>query len=495
MKFKSIVKERKRSSLGTLPILLLCFCLTLVSCSTSQSSVNDHSALLSQAVSEQVSKTDFFFFIIPHDASPALAQSAKELCETFCQKTSAAAQVHFDNEPLPTYKNPRFILIGNTAYESSHKAIAHLKHNDYVCVSIGRDVVIGGKSSSASILAIERFTKEVLPYFDLESKISDACSFEHFAEYPYESISINGFSLSDYTIVYPENSNKKEFELSFILREKLAALCGEYPNICSDMEIYLSERLICIGNCFNDTREEAQIICEGKSVKLLGSSQNILAQVVQAFLEMCESSDTLVLQDVLIVDALSYELDIKTVFSKGINNESDMEDIVKICKEIKQETPMLVCFDIPNDNVLEHYCKNLTEYEHIGNGLFVLKDKNDILFSETVEKISCADVRLGEGFDHRVVVADTRGQTDKSEITDAVEKRLSNEVATILFTVSDNNVPPSFNRNDIIFKSETANGDRKIYVNVFSPTGAAYMQDETVIINHSLLQEALSLNE
>jgi hypothetical protein len=483
----------KRSSLGALPILLLCFCILFSSCANSQSGVNDHSLYLPHTEDSFPSeKTEFFYFIIPKDASAELAQSAKELCKRFCSENGAQAQVYFDNEVLPTYENARFILLGDTAHPSSQKAISHLKRDDYVCLSIEKDVIIGGKSSSATVLAIERFEKDVLPYFDGESGISGACSFEYFADYGQEDIKINGYSLSDYTFVYPSENSINEFELAYLLREKLADICGAYPRMISDKEADASDRLICIGNCFNETRPKAQILCQNKSVRLFASSSNLLAKAINTLIKTCESSPEVMLRDQTLIDINVPAISCMSVIQKKIEGESDLAGIVSVCKEIKQILPMLVCFDLPSDIETLQYEKNLNEYTKIGDCLFILSNKNEIISRETVGNISRADISAGEGFNYRVIVADTRGEANAQETLASALSKISDGVTTFLFTISSGAEKPSFERDDIILELESSDGDILIHTSVFAPIGAASAQGQTVILNHSLLKEALS---
>lgn len=485
-------KTSKRSSLGLLPILLLCFCLLLSSCADSSTKTNEHSLYLPESMSEDSSeKTDFFFFIIPKDASPVLIESAKALCEKFSTENNVKAQVYFDNEQLPIYKSPRFILIGDTAFFSSHKAIAHLNRDDYVCLSIEKDVVIGGKSNSASILAIERFTNDVLPYFDGESGISAASSFEFFAEYPHKALTINGYSLSDYTFVYPSENTMKEMEIAHFLREKLADKCGAYPKVISDKEADRSNRLICIGNCFGETRTESQIAYEGNSVKLFASSQNALAQAADSLLKKFENSQSVILRDSTVIESKAHILDFKSVFANKTESENDLADIVSVCKEIKQSLPMLVCFDLPSNPELEAYKKNLNEYAYVGNGLFVLSRKNEIISLKTDGYVSVAEIRIADGFDYRVIVADTRAQINPQEILDSAISKISDSVTTVLFTISKDIGISSIERDDIILELESKSADRSIRTEVFAPIGAATAHEKNVTINHALLKDAI----
>ena len=491
MKFHKL-KTQQRSSIGLLPILLLCFCLLFSSCANSSTKTNEHTLYLPDSVEDAPSEnTDFFFFIIPKDASPELIESAKTLCEKFRTENEVKAEVYFDDETLPQYKDPRFILIGDTSYSSSHKAIAHLNRDDYVCLAIERDVVIGGKSSSASILAIERFTKDVLPYFDGESGISNASSFEFFAEYPHKTITINGYSLSDYTFVYPSENTMNEMELAYFLREKLADICGAYPKVLSDKEADETSRLIHVGNCFGETRNESQIAYEGNSVKLLASSQNSLAQAVDTLLKKFQSSQSVILNESTIIESKSSVIDFKSVFADKIDSESDIVDIIKICKEINQTLPMLVCFDLPSNTELDQYKKNLSKYTHIGNGLFVLSEKNEMISCETTGYISVVDLRIDDGLDYRVIVADIRNQSNISEILTVATSKISDSITTILFMISNNPTSISFARDDIILDVESKDGDRSIDMKVFAPISSATAYEKTVILNHALLKEAI----
>ena len=463
-------------------ILTFCFSLALCSCTTSNNNISDHSVYLDDAEEENEAAIKECHLIIPSDSSDELIKSAKRLSLSLAQRSGVKSTVYYDSEPLPESRNARLIFLGNTCYDISILKISRLKKDDYICTSVESNIVLGGKSSSATVAAIERFISEVLPYFDIQSPISDELSFEYRGEYLYENITVNGYSLDDYTIVYPWAESVKEKSIAHALRENLAALCGAYPNIAESRYVAGAERIICVGACLGDTAPEAQVLFSGSNIILCGSSANLIAESAEHFIELCAADNTLE-----IIGRSTPQSQISTVtlaaeFPTEIRGDDDLANFSELCKRIKQSLPTIVCFDLPSDTELTKLRKNLTEYSYLGNGLFILSEAYTKI---SVAKIPCgisADVSLCKSYRCRVIAADA----DLCS-WDTIAASISNDIPTVIFTFNDSvGAPIPFDSREIL-SEENSSESRSILIKVLAPNGSAEKHgDSAIIIAHPL---------
>ncbi len=484
-----MININRKSSFRYFQILLFCFSLILCSCSSSTENVTDHSAYLNDITEQAETAIEECNLIVPSDASPELIESARKLSREFAERFGITSSVYFDNEPVLSSKNTIYIFLGNTSYDLSRSKTARLKIDDYVCTSVGDDIILGGKSSSATVAAIERFISEVLPVFDLQNGLSEEDRFEYRGEYLYTNITVNGYSLDDYTIAYPSSALMREKEIAYALRERIAELCGAYPDILRDRETKASDRLICIGACFDDEITEAQIACHGSNIKLCGSSENLIAQSAQSFYEMLCSSQELDINGHIPTEAISSEITFMTVFPNKIDGEEDLSNVVNVCKEIDQKKPTLICFDFPSSFELSQFESNLDEYTRIGNSLFILSDKCTVIALSEISNIVCADISIGEDYRFRAIIADTSGEDGNSVLLETAISKISDTDTTVIFTITDAEYLGIKQEGSVILNTEQSKDGRRILLTVFAPNGSASLSsDSSIIINHPFLR-------
>lgn len=475
---------KNRKGLLRFLISIFCFSLTLCSCSSSNDNIADHSVYLENTTEENGAEIKDCHIILPSDASPELIKSATRLSIELSDRFGIRSTAIYDSEPLPQLRNTRLIFLGNTSYDISALKISRLKINDFVCASVENDIVLGGKSSSATVAAIERFISDVLPYFDIQDKLSDDLCFEYHGEYLYTNITVNGYSLDDYTIAYPSAETMKEKAIAHALRDRLANLCGAYPDIVESRYVASADRIICVGACFGEISPEAQILSVGSNIILCGESVNLIAESAEYFIELCSSDNTLE-----IVGQAKPESQISTVtltaeFPTEIREVNDLYNIEELCKRIKQNLPTIVCFEIPSDTELAELSKNLTEYTHVGKGLFILSRAYTEISATKMSGGVLVDISIGISYRCRIIAADATECT-----SDTVASSISDDIPTVIFALNDNDGSLVPNDSREILSAERSSEDRKIFIKALAPHGSAEAAgDRAITLTHSFLR-------
>ena len=147
------------------------------------------------------STVGYYRIVLSGECSSEVADAARALEAEIESLTGIDCGVTYDTCDIPNRTDAVEILIGNTNRNSSAVALEGLRAYDYVCKWIDGSLVIGGLSNSATLLALERFVDEVLPYANASELMSADLSFTYHHDYDVDSIKLCGFEISDYSIV------------------------------------------------------------------------------------------------------------------------------------------------------------------------------------------------------------------------------------------------------------------------------------------------------
>ena len=219
-------------------ILLFAACLAamLLCCACSNEENDALSNLDKIGGGEKTATVSVYQIVLPSRSGAELALSADKLATAITENTGVRSDIYYDNEVVPYAADAIAVLVGNTKYSDSALYIHSLRRDDYVCRASARSIVIGGKSDSACVAAIEYLVEEILPYRESQTLMDDGDGFEYYAEYEFASLALCGTRLGSYGIVCTLPRGSAEANMTSALRERIADRCGEYP------ELYFAEQ-------------------------------------------------------------------------------------------------------------------------------------------------------------------------------------------------------------------------------------------------------------
>ncbi len=136
------------------------------------------------------------------------------------------------------------ILIGNTNREETATFLADLKWNDYGYSMVGDKLVIAGKNEDGTLAALRAFLEHFEKNESNDLFFNNADQFIFRASYPHNSITINGISANDLSIVCNEQALGG---VAQIIRDAIIEACGIAVPIVTDDEIESLENVILIG--------------------------------------------------------------------------------------------------------------------------------------------------------------------------------------------------------------------------------------------------------
>jgi hypothetical protein len=166
---------------------------------------------------------EIVYLVVPDGASGALVSKAESLALKICEQTGVQTIVKYDSQPVMDTESTLKILIGNTNDIISAESLRGFREDDYICRYERGAIVLGGKSESATMLAMDKFEADILTCSSNAFFMSEDAHFEHFGEYALDSLCINGFNIYDFTIVYGNDGAQGE----------IADLLGRYIEIKS----------------------------------------------------------------------------------------------------------------------------------------------------------------------------------------------------------------------------------------------------------------------
>ena len=249
-------------------VLVFALSITLIfscsSCSKKDNGLDEFDQLILSTSGEEVSGeafADAIYVIIPRDAGVELSASAKTLAESITAKTGVRAFLKYDSEP--TVAGTFELLVGYTSRLISRENIGSLRDEDYICRYDRGAIVLGGKSERATLAAIQKFTSDILPGASYASLMSEYAHFEVYGEYELDEMTLNGYPIYEYTIVYCNES----YEIADLIQKYLNKNSGYTLSVDAD-DTYDPQRSKCIcllldaslGNVARISAEDGNIV-------------------------------------------------------------------------------------------------------------------------------------------------------------------------------------------------------------------------------------------
>ena len=221
-------------------ILALAFLFT--ACRKEESGLDEFEQLILSTSSPEENGeafTNAIYVVIPHDSGFMLAERAKILADDISDKTGIKTFLKYDSEP--TVDGTFELLVGYTSRLISKENIEPLRDEDYICRYDRGSIVLGGKSERSTLAAIQKFNDDILPGASYAALMSENAHFEVYGDYTAGEMTLNGYPIYEYTIVYFRES----YEIADLVQRYLNKISG-YTLSVDLSESYDPQRSKCI---------------------------------------------------------------------------------------------------------------------------------------------------------------------------------------------------------------------------------------------------------
>lgn len=193
----------------------------LISCSSEDTEYPFEKLLCQENVTEEASSR--YRLVVPSDCSAVLRNAAETFGTSLEQTTGVSFEVVYDKaEILSGETGILEILLGKVDRPGVASLVQKLKKDDYICQFIQGRLFLGGVHEDATVAAMERFCREILPSASATCLMSAEGGFAYVAEVGQEKLFLNGFELNEYTVVYPASL----VSLAKTLQEQIARQSG-----------------------------------------------------------------------------------------------------------------------------------------------------------------------------------------------------------------------------------------------------------------------------
>lgn len=255
--------------------------------------LNELSLHLSSTQDDSSQPQGELIIIIPDGCSADVVNAAETLSDTMSKFVGYDIDCKYNSEHAVNETNFE-ILVGNTKRAQSKEYMRSLRTYDYGFQIIDSSLVIGAHKNEKLCAAITELcnkfnSEEYSPLYPMNIKpyiVSDT--------YTVSSFKLNGFRLSEYTLVYPAENTLYEKEIANIFSSYIENKYGYTLYAQTDNEVAESARKLCIGKTkFSNTIFEnpnAKISSNGALIEFLANDSYGIQCALSDFSSMLEVS-------------------------------------------------------------------------------------------------------------------------------------------------------------------------------------------------------------
>ena len=379
------MKEFKSFARITSLALIICLLLTFASCSSDKDkdSYSDLFGAMSQYydtsdTSSAIPKiTTRLVVIIPAGCSAGVFDSAQKLAAAFSERADTEVKVKYDSDYKASSKETE-ILVGATDRMASADFLKILRVNDYGYGYDSGKIVVTGRTDFGCSEAVRIFLEDISSGV---IDISNARSIENKiirSNYAIEKITLGGFELSEYAIVYPEANVHNEKKIAEKLSQSICGLGGYVLPTISDNELADSTRGICVGKTSVSSsvalnKSTSIILGQTGHIELLAEDEYGLSLASDKLIEMIWNCkiDKVCKVDIEKRQTFDYDsTDIKLFIINEALGEADLDTYRNTANMISAEAPSIAVFHDCTEAVLKNLEGNLGKIDSLGGRVF-----------------------------------------------------------------------------------------------------------------------------
>lgn len=227
--------------------------------------------------------------VVSRSASGDLMSSARTLCEKIKEGTGVNTVLCYDDELSKTNDSEWNIYIGNVDVKGVKEALRSMRSNDYICRSFDDKTVIGGRNDVATVTAIDRFIKEILPASDSTRLIPDGGGFEYRGVYAVSGLYAGDVFIGDFDIIVEDGRDLSALQSAYFLRNEISESFGYWLDIKSKKDSELGKN-ICIYTDKKCEKGIAELECVENSITLKAADGAGHLAVADEFLKLLGSA-------------------------------------------------------------------------------------------------------------------------------------------------------------------------------------------------------------
>ena len=316
-----------------------------------------------------------YAIVVASDVSSAVYDAAGRIAEKLAENTGAYAERFYAHEDIPADDDVCRIFVGDVGIESTSKYLRGFRSEDIGYKYHDKCVYIGGITDTALLRAIGLFMDEVVVYADKGFFMNEDTEVFVKGDYDVDDIKLCGFSLGEYTIVYP-NGNDKLRTIANYFSMKFLMDSGYMIPVCSDADLATESRVMLLGDCavFEEHKVEsepdkAKIVRFDSGVMFVAEQPSAikvaLERLENELLKADENGQDNVPLDSDIVISFDYE-EASVLSVRGDSFELSRSDMLSIIEKIRECNPDIIRLESASADSVQSVFSNFSDtYELI----------------------------------------------------------------------------------------------------------------------------------
>lgn len=272
----------------TLFVLLVALLLPLLLACNTESQEEPPFELLEDSLEKE--PYSLYRIVISTTCSSEIFNAAQELRERLSKQTGVPCEVVYDKEQITQAKDIFEILLGNTNRATSQKAMKDFRENDYLCQIHDDVLILGGRSDEATLTALNRFYKDLLEHATSSAILPNEAGFLFRAEYLISKITIGGFDLAQFDIVYENDASEPMIFLAKTLQTKIAQEGNYFLDLQLESEFFGNSKRIYLALSDEETEGVAHVRFDAQGVTLSAKDLFGLSACAKNFCEQLLAS-------------------------------------------------------------------------------------------------------------------------------------------------------------------------------------------------------------
>ena len=212
-------------------IKITCIFMLVIFIFTSCASKNDESTPFLPAMGDgEISEIRV---IIGKNESLEIIAAAEALCEKLSATVGKSAYVSYAGDITAT-DGATEIWLGYESTAAAQNLMRDMRTDDFMCREVDGVVVLGGKSDRATVNAIERFCREILPLSTKYRLVPENGGFDQVGTYEIDKALINGVFVKNFEIVVESRNDEELLRAALYLQRSISDRTGYWLDIVEE---------------------------------------------------------------------------------------------------------------------------------------------------------------------------------------------------------------------------------------------------------------------
>ena len=337
---------------------------SLFSCDMSifNPSTNTETTPNSKAESDTEEPTDVFVLtvenlseyriIIPDKLTTELSEAVKSLQDhisAITGKEPEAVSDYISEDSDIFYESEYEILVGKTNRAASEELYTDIRTNDYGYAMVGKKILIFGNSSETARSSVTAFKADVLNKAknEKDALLRSGESNLNVGLYTYDPLTVNGISIKNYSIVYPQRATLGEKDISQRLAAWIEINTGYTVKCISDKEEpreyeiqvgntnRISSEQISKMNSYVTSDEQYYISGNNGIIWATGRNSGAILSAVTGMINLINSNGELNMQSYICANKKAASLSVMSYNIRGMmdSDKRNSEDVIVSIKE------------------------------------------------------------------------------------------------------------------------------------------------------------------